>query len=363
MKLRWRLALASALAGAVSVIVVMVAAYFITCRRVDWAMDHYGSYENYAEYGDYGGYGDRPPNGVLAALADVDDLGWPFVAVALGGVVLSGALGWLAARAALRPVNALKDAAGRVATTRDLTTRIDVAGDDELSSLARSFNAMLDALERSVKSQKRLVADASHELRTPLTAVRTNVELLMRGNLPREVREEVSRAVMSGIEELTALVSDVVELARDEEPAVLVESVRLDELVEREVARASRHWPSTTYSVTLEPTVVRGVPDRLARAVANLLDNAAKYSPAGSRVEVTLRGGVLTVRDHGSGISPEDLPHIFDRFYRAPSARALPGSGLGLAIVGQVVDSHGGSVSAGPAPGGGTLVRLALPVG
>lgn len=238
-----------------------------------------------------------------------------------------------------------------------------MTGDDELSSLARSFNAMLDALERSAKSQKRLVADASHELRTPLTALRTNIELLMRGDLPQEVHKEVSRAVVSGLEELTALVSDVVELARDEEPAVLVESVRLDELVEREVTRAARHWPSTAYSVSVEPTVVRGVPDRLARAVANLLDNAAKYSPAGGLVEVSLRGGVLTVRDHGPGISPDDLPHVFDRFYRAPSARALPGSGLGLAIVGQVVDSHGGSVSAAPAPGGGTLVRLALPVG
>ncbi|WP_327047516.1 HAMP domain-containing histidine kinase [Microbispora sp. NBC_01189] len=354
MKLRWRLAMASALAAAVSVIVVIVAAYFITCRRVEWARDHYGTYE---------GYGDPPPRGVLAALADVDDLGWPFVAVAVGGLVLSGALGWLAARAALRPVNALKDAAGRVATTRDLTTRIQVSGDDELSSLARSFNAMLDALERSAKSQKRLVADASHELRTPLTAVRTNVELLIRGNLPQEDRDAASRAVMSGLEELTALVADVVELARDEEPAVLVEQVRFDELVSREVARAARHWPATAYSVSVEPAVVRGVPDRLARAVGNLLDNAAKYSPGGGRVEVSLRDGVLIVRDHGPGISADDLPHVFDRFYRAPSARALPGSGLGLAIVGQVVDSHGGSVSAGPAPGGGTLVRLALPVG
>lgn len=360
MKLRWRLAMASALAAAVSVIVVIVAAYIITCRRVEWAIGHYGT----GGYGEYGGYGDRPPNGVLAALADIDDLGWPFMTVAFGGLVLSGALGWLAARAALRPVNALKDAAHRVATTRDLTTRIDVAGDDELSSLARSFNAMLDALERSARSQKRLVADASHELRTPLTAVRTNVELLIRGGLPAEVREEVTRAVMSGLEELTALVSDVVELARDEEPAVLVERVRLDELVSREVERAARHWPSTAYSVSVEPAVVRGVPERLSRAVANLLDNAAKYSPVGGRVEVSLlRDGVLTVRDHGQGISPEDMPHIFDRFYRAPSARALPGSGLGLAIVGQVVDSHGGTVSAGPAPGGGTLVRLALPVG
>ncbi|MEZ0074836.1 ATP-binding protein [Planotetraspora sp. GP83] len=351
MKLRWRLALASAMAAAVSVIVVIVAAYLITCRRVESAM------------GQFDGYPDQPPRGVLAGLADIDDLGWPFFAVALGGLVLSGALGWLAARTALRPVGAFKDAARRVAATRDLATRIDVSGDDELASLARSFNAMLDALERSAKAQKRLVADASHELRTPLTAVRTNTELLIRGGLSPKDRDEVSRAVLVGLEELTALVSDVVELARDEEPAALVETVRLDELVRREVARASRHWPSTSYSVVVEPAVVRGVPDRLSRAVANLLDNAAKYSPAGSRVEVSLRDGVLTVRDHGPGISAEDLPHVFDRFYRAPEARALPGSGLGLAIVGQVVDSHGGSVSAAAAPGGGTLVRLALPVG
>lgn len=351
MKLRLRLALASAIAAAVSVIVVIVAAYLITCRRVESAIGRYGALP------------DGPPRGVLASLGDIENLGWPFITVALGGLVLSGALGWLAAWTGLRPVGTFKDAAERVATTRDLTTRIEVWGEDELGSLARSFNTMLDALERSAKAQKRLVADASHELRTPLTAIRTNVELLIRGGLPRGDREDVSKAVIVGLEELTALVSDVVELARDEEPAVLVEDVRLDELVVREVSRASGHWPSTSYAVTVEPAVVRGVSNRLSRAVANLLDNAAKYSPAGGRVEVELLDGVLTVRDQGPGIAPEDLPYVFDRFYRAPGARAMPGSGLGLAIVRQVVDSHGGSVSAVAAPGGGTLVRLALPVG
>ncbi len=351
MKLRLRLALTAALASAVSVIVVIVAAYFITCKRVESAIGWYGALP------------DRPPPGVLASLGNIKNLGWPFIAVALGGLALSGGLGWLVAWTGLRPVGKFKDAAQRVATTRDLTTRIDVSGEDELSSLARSFNTMLDALERSAKAQKRLVADASHELRTPLTAVRTNVELLIRGGLPPDDREEVSKAVIVGLEELTALVSDVVELARDEEPAVLVEDVRLDELVVREVSRASGHWPSTSYTVSVEPAVVRGVSNRLSRAVANLLDNAAKYSPAGSRVEVELLAGVLTVRDHGPGIAAEDLPHVFDRFYRAPGARAMPGSGLGLAIVRQVVDSHGGSVSAAAAPGGGTLVRMALPVG
>ncbi|MBP2703203.1 HAMP domain-containing histidine kinase [Microbispora sp. RL4-1S] len=349
MKLRLRLALASALAGALSVIAVSLAAYLVTSRRVEGAL------------GLFGGGADRRPTGVLAALADIDDLGWPFFVVTLGGLVLSGTLGWLAARAALRPVKALQDAVSRVAATRDLTTRIGAVRDDELGGLAESFNTMLDALERSIQAQKRLVADASHELRTPLTAVRTNVELLMGGRLPEDEREEVSRAVINGLEELTALVSDVVELARDEEPQALVERLRFDQLVAREVSRATGHWPATTYVLSVEPTMVRGVPDRLARAVANLLDNAAKYGPRGGEVEVTLHGGVLTVRDHGPGIAPEDLPHVFDRFYRAPAARALPGSGLGLAIVGQVVDSHGGSVTATAASGGGTLVRLTLP--
>jgi signal transduction histidine kinase len=351
MKLRWRLALTSAVAGAVSVIVVMIAAYLLTCRRVESAIGQYGSLPY------------DPPRGVLASLADFRNIGWSFIAVALGGLILSGALGWLAAWTGLRPVSTLKDAAHRVACTRDLGTRIDISGEDELSSLARSFNTMLDALERSAKAQKQLVADASHELRTPLTAVRTNVELLIRGGLPPDDRKDVSRAVIAGLEELTALVSDVVELARDEEPAAMVEDVRLDELVVREVSRAAAHWPSTSYAVTVEPVVVRGVSNRLSRAIANLLDNAAKYSPADGKVEVRLLEGVLTVRDHGLGIHAEDLPHIFDRFYRAPGARAMPGSGLGLAIVRQVVDSHGGSVSAAAAPGGGTLVRVALPVG
>ncbi|WP_067125283.1 sensor histidine kinase [Microtetraspora malaysiensis] len=350
MKIRWRLALASALAAAISVIVAIVAAYLITCRRVESAL------------GSYDAWPDRPPTGALAALGDVDDLGWPFLAAALGGLVLSGGLGWIAAYTGLRPVGTLKDAAERVATTRDLTTRIKVGKDDELGSLARSFNTMLDALERSARAQKRLVADASHELRTPLTALRTNVELLIRGGLTPEDRDEISKSVTAGLEELTVLISDVVELARDEEPAALVEDVRIDEVIAREVARASAHWPSASYRVSVQPAVVRGVSDRLSRAVANLLDNAGKYSPPGSAVEVRQVGGVVTVRDHGAGIAPEDLPHVFDRFYRAPGARSRPGSGLGLAIVRQVVDSHRGSVSASAAPGGGTLVRLDLPL-
>ncbi len=250
MKLHWRMALASALAGAVSVIVVIYAAWRITCNRVESAM---------------GSYGYRPPSGVLAGLAEVTDLGWPFVAIALGGLCLSGALGWIAppGRACARSGSSRSPPSGspRPATS---TTRIDVTGDDELGSLARSFNTMLDALERSAKAQKRLVADASHELRTPLTAVRTNAELLQRGKLPAGERAEVAAAVISGLEELTGLVSDIVELARDEEPQALVEPLRLDEIVSREISRASAHWPLTRYASELEPVVVQGVADRLS---------------------------------------------------------------------------------------------------
>ncbi|GLW06019.1 hypothetical protein Misp01_11490 [Microtetraspora sp. NBRC 13810] len=351
LRLRVRLALAAGVAAALSVIAVMTLAYFVACNRVE---DTFGGYQGQ----------EPPPTGLLDRVAAMQtSLGWPFVAVSLGGLVLAALFAWPAARTALRPVADLTRAAEHVAETRDLKLRVGLhTGDDELGSLARSFNTMLDALERSADAQRRLVADASHELRTPLTALRTNVELLLRADrLGEDDRREIGQAVVSGFEELTALVSDVVELARDEEPVALVEDVRLDELVGHEVERSAAYWPAIRFRHDLEPTVVRGVEQRLSRAVANLLDNAGKYGPDGTEVQVRLRGGVLTVRDHGPGIAAEDLPHVFDRFYRARDARSLPGSGLGLAIVRQIVDSHGGQVTAHPAPGGGTLIRLTLP--
>ena len=357
----WRLALCAGVAAAGSVITVLAGAYVLACRRVE-DLGRAGALGPY--YGDHGPYPPVGPAGVLDKVAGLQaELGWPFVVVALGGLVLAAVLGYIAARTALRPVATLTSLAERVAATRDLGTRIEVDRDDELGSLARSFNTMLDALERSAKAQRRLVADASHELRTPLAALRTNVELLRRADrLDPEERAELLQETLDGLEELSALVSDVVELARDEEPSVLREDVRLDEIVERAAARARAYWPRVHFHVDVEPAVVRGVPDRLTRAVANLLDNAGKYSPAGGVVEVRLRGGELTVRDHGPGIAEEDLPYVFDRFYRAPSARSMPGSGLGLAIVRQVVEGHGGTVEAGNAPGGGTVVRMRLPL-
>jgi two-component system, OmpR family, sensor histidine kinase MprB len=284
--------------------------------------------------------------------------------VSAGGIALAAALGRLVARTAVQPVSRLTTAAEHVAQTSDLGRRIEVepGRDDEIARLSRSFNAMLAALESSVGRQRQLVADASHELRTPLTSVRTNVEVLARSpQLPEDERQLLVADVVAQLDELGALVGDVVELAREAEPAAELEDVRFDELVVAAVARAERRPGAPAFDAALEPCVVRGVPARLDRAVANLLDNAVKWSPDGGRVDVALRDGELTVRDRGPGIPPDDLPHVFERFYRAPSARGMPGSGLGLAIVRQVAELHGGGVAAETAHGGGALLRLRLP--
>jgi two-component system sensor histidine kinase MprB len=264
----------------------------------------------------------------------------------------------------VRPVTDLTETAEHVARTRDLSRRIEAQGEDELARLAASFNTMLEALDDSQRAQRRLVADASHELRTPLTSLRTNLEVLGRpGALPEADRERLRADLVAQIEELGMLVGDLIELARDGEPnGEPHEEVRLDELVACAVERARRHAPDVAFETDLEPCVATGARGRLDRAVANLLDNAAKWSPRGGTVEVVLRDGELTVRDHGPGIAAADLPHVFDRFYRATAARGRAGSGLGLAIVRHVAEGHGGSVRAEAAPGGGAQLRLALPV-
>jgi two-component system sensor histidine kinase MprB len=295
--------------------------------------------------------------------------------IVLGGIAVAALLGQLVSRATIAPIRHLTRAAEHVAATQDLAQRIPVRGGDEISRLAMSFNAMLDALERSVQAldssvqaQRQLVADASHELRTPLTSLRANVEILQRADsLPTSERDRLITDVVEQLEELTTLVNDLIELARDEEPLPLQEEVRLDELVAEAIARARRHAPDARIQASLEPTLLIGDPARLDRAVKNLLDNALKFAPRELPIEVVLRGGELTVRDHGSGIEELDAPHVFDRFFRSQSARALPGSGLGLAIVRQVAEAHGGSVELDAPPSGGTLVggtlvRIRLPV-
>jgi two-component system sensor histidine kinase MprB len=304
---------------------------------------------------------------IARPLIEVDatlvQLRWVLAAVMLGGVALAGGLGLAVSRVATRPLARLTGAAEQVTATGDLHHRIAAGSDDEPGRLAAAFNAMLAALEGSRDAQRQLVADASHELRTPLTAIRANIELLEHApDLPPAERAAMLESARGQLEDLTVLVGDLVDLARPgERAAEPPEDLRLDALVAEAVERARRHAPATTFELTTEECIVRARRARLARALGNLLDNAVKWSPPGAPVEVRVQGGEVTVRDHGPGIAKGDLPHVFDRFYRAPSARGLPGSGLGLAIVKHVADAHRGTVSAETAPGGGTLLRLTLP--
>jgi two-component system sensor histidine kinase MprB len=300
------------------------------------------------------------------SLAEVDQalrqLVLALVAISVVAVGLAAVIGRLVAAAAVAPVHRVAEAADTVARTGDMSAHIAVPGGDDLGRLAVSFNTMLDALSESLAQQRRLVADASHELRTPLATVRTNVEVLARAEeLAADERASLIADTVAQIGELTRLVGDLVELARgdgQEEPFTLVD---LDELTRRAVDVAGRNHPSITFRVDGVPSLVRGAPARVSRAVSNLIDNAAKWSPPGAEVEVTVHDGAVTVRDHGPGVAAADLPHVFDRFYRSPQARTLPGSGLGLAIVKQVADSHDATATAAPAAGGGALFVLRFP--
>jgi two-component system, OmpR family, sensor histidine kinase MprB len=285
-------------------------------------------------------------------------LRWVLLALVVGGIALAAVLGRLAARHLVAPVARVTEAARHIAQTEDLGRRIEVTSADEVGELAMRFNAMLDTLEGSIAAQRQLVADASHELRTPVTSLRTNIEVLAESELEPAERSRVVADVQAQAEELGELVGDLIELARGDEPDPVREDVRLDALVSEAIERARRHAPGVAFDAVLEPAAVEGVPDRLARAVNNLLDNAARH---GRHVEVQAGPAGITVRDDGPGIEPADLPHIFDRFYRGADARGRTGSGLGLAIVRQVAEQHGGSVAAANAEGGGAEFALALP--
>ena len=301
---------------------------------------------------------------VARPLTEVDhslrDILLVLAVVAAAGVALAAALGALVARAALAPIRRFTRRTEEIAGNPDPVERIAVKGDDELARLARSFNATLDALERSVEAQRHLVADASHELRTPIASLRANIQTLEDSDrLPEHERAALRADIIAELDELTALVGDVVELARGSKPGRVLDDVHVDRIVASQVERAQgRGGVDVAFHAELEPTVVRGEPDRVNRAVANLLDNAVKWSPPGGEVELGLRGGTLTVRDHGPGFGHDDLPHVFERFYRAEDSRGMPGSGLGLAIVRQAAEAHGGSVEAANAPGGGALIRV-----
>ncbi|MFT4083791.1 MAG: HAMP domain-containing sensor histidine kinase [Nocardioides sp.] len=278
------------------------------------------------------------------------------------GVIVAGLAGWAVANGSLRPVRRLTAAVKHSADTEDLTP-LPVDGDDEIASLTSSFNDLLAAVARSQERQRQLVADASHELRTPLTSLRTNIELLTQADesLDRSQRAELLGDIRAQIEELTTLIGDLVELARDEPQLPVVEAVDLVDVLDSALARVRLRAPTVTFEVDAESWWVLGEAGSLERAVTNLLDNAAKWSPADGTVRVRLAAGTLTVDDEGPGIPIDDRPLVFDRFYRATESRAMPGSGLGLAIVRQVAERAGGTVHADRAPSGGARLVLHLP--
>lgn len=305
----------------------------------------------------------RPLTEIDAAL---NRLALLLTALAGIGVVGAGAAGLWVARTGLKPVDRLTGAVEHVARTEDLTVRIPVEGEDEIARLSRSFNAMTAALASSRDRQAQLIADAGHELRTPLTSLRTNIELLARSEetgraIPPGDRRALMASVKAQMTELAALIGDLQELSRqDAVTPGRLEVVGLHDILGIALDRARLRGPELTITADVRPWYVRAEPAALERALVNVLDNAVKFSPPGGTVEVALVDGEVTVRDHGPGIAPDELPHVFERFWRSPSARALPGSGLGLSIVARTVQQAGGEIELGAA-GGGTRASIRLP--
>jgi two-component system sensor histidine kinase MprB len=292
---------------------------------------------------------------------DLDRLRLVLILVSFGGIAVAAGIAALLSGTTLAPVRRLTAAAERIAETGEPSERVPEGGRGELARLGGSFNTMLAALEESLETQRRFVADASHELRTPLTSLQTNIDVL-RGDIALDPEQQ--RRLLDDLhresQEMRALIAGLLELARGG-AQVAKEEFQLDELVEDGVERARTRFPAVVWETgRLEPTIVDGYRDRMERAVWNMLENAGKWSGAGRAVEISLVGGELQVRDHGPGFSEEDRPLVFDRFYRSAAARAMPGAGLGLAIVREVAEAHGGTVEAQNADGGGAIVRLSL---
>ena len=280
------------------------------------------------------------------------------------GAAIAAAIGYVIAKSGLQPIRQLSDAVLSIAATNKLTP-VEIRGDDEIADLGSTFNRMLKALESSRERQRRLIADAGHELRTPLTSMRTNVELLVaderQGMLPDGARAEILRDVAAQLGEFTQLVGDLVQLSREETVQAAPEPVDLRDIIHHALERVKRRGPGLAWRVSLNPLYLVGEPETLERAITNLLDNAVKFSPPGGTITVELSGDRLRVADEGPGIADEDLPHVFERFYRSEHARATTGSGLGLSIVAQTIQAHGGWVKAGHAPEGGAELIARLP--
>ena len=277
------------------------------------------------------------------------------------GILLAALLGLLIARTALAPIKRFTEETENVTSALDSPRRLEETGGEELERLAASFNQTLDALERSVQAQRHLIADASHELRTPMAALRSNIQIFLDAQrLDAQERKELQDSIIAELDELTQLVSDVLELARGTAPSEHTEPVELDAVVREVVSRTLRRAPQIAFDLEAESTVIVNSPDRVTRAVTNVIDNARKWSAPDGTIEVKLRDGVLTVRDHGPGFKEQDLAHVFDRFYRAEHARRMPGSGLGLAIVKQAAEAHGGFAQAASAPDGGAILTVSF---
>lgn len=302
---------------------------------------------------------------ITRSLADVDRslsrLRWLLFLTCAGGIAVATLLGTLVSGRAIAPLRRLTETTERIAESGDLSARIGQHGRDEISRLSAQLDALLATLELSLRAQRQLVADASHELRTPLATLRANVGLLANPEgLNADERSELVADVKEELESMTTLVGELVELAHGEELDIQPTEFRLDLVVQSAVERAARRTQTVAFRADLEPTTILGAPERVERAVDNLLDNARKWSPVGETIHVSVRDGMVEVRDRGPGIAAEDAPLVFNRFYRSINARQTTGAGLGLAIVKQVADAHHGSVSVDQAPGGGAILRLSL---
>ena len=292
----------------------------------------------------------------------LDDLSDRILMISVLAIVFAGGAAWWIAGTAVSPIRRLTAAAESVAATGNLEQPVDGSGGDEVGRLASSFNSMLDALNTSKRQQRQLVMDASHELRTPLASLRTNVDVLRSGReIPAEMREAIVDDIGAEIDELGELVAELVDLATDvrddEDPAPFELAELAAPIVERQARRTDRDIDLVVH----RRAVIEARPNAVSRAIRNLVENAAKFSPAGTPIRVEIDGGQLTVSDHGPGIPAEEREAVFERFHRVEATRTMPGSGLGLAMVRQVAEAHDGSAFAAVAEGGGAAVTLSLP--